>query len=265
MFRTVLLACLLTTAPAMAATCPDPLRAGISELGYSGYLEQELPRGAAADVLREAARRSGCTVELTLYPRSRLFVEFDQGHVDVAASAARSDERDRSGVFIPYAMSRFDLVLASRPARRFHSLADFVTHGTGTLNIVRGAFYTPDVLRQLERLRSLARLEEVTDFEMAFRKMAAGRAAGTLAPEMVSARLLDQFSLAATSHVIAIPESPPMEVGAYLSRNSLSVAEQDALANALRAMAQDGAILAIYRKYLGDAAARALLSGGRRR
>lgn len=253
-----LLACLFTTATAMAAPCPDTLRAGISELGFSGYLEQELPRGAAVDVLREAAQRSGCTVELALYPRSRLFVEFDAGQLDVAASAARSDERDRTGIFIPYAMSRFHLVLAARPARPIRSLADFVQYGSGTLNIVRGAFYAPDVLHQLERLRRVHRLEEVNDFEMAFRKMAAGRAAGTLAPDMVSARLRQEFGITATSTIVAVPESPTMQVGAYLSRKTLSAAEQEALGKALRAMVQDGSILAIYRRYVGDITARAI-------
>lgn len=260
-----LLACLLMDGAAMAATCPDPVRAGISELGYSGYLDHEEARGAAVDVLREAARRSGCAIELTLYPRSRLFVEFESGLLDVAASAARSDERDRHGIFVPYAMSRFDLVLASRPARRMLSLADFVERGTGTLNIVRGAFYAPEVLRQLERLRKLHRLEEVTDFEMAFRKIAAGRAAGTLAPEMVSARLRNEFGIVASSEIVAVPESPAMQVGAYLSRNKLSVAEQNALGNALRAMVRDGTVLAIYRRYVGDATARALAGTSRRR
>ncbi len=263
-----LLACLLAASSAIAATCPDSLRAGISELGFSGYQADDGVRGAAADVLREAARRSGCAIALTLYPRSRLFVEFGGGHIDVAASAARSDERDRDGIFIPYAMSRFELVLATPgagPARAIRSLADFITSGTGTLNIVRGAFYTPDVHRQLEKLRNLRRLEEVTDFEMAFRKIAAGRAAGTLAPEMVSARLRQEFNITATSVVIAVPESPPLQVGAYLSRTTLSAMEQDALGKALRAMAQDGAIYAIYRRYVGNDAARALTGGMRQR
>lgn len=256
----IVLLATLSWAPVQAA-CTAPLRAGISELGYSGYREGGELRGAAVDILREAARRAGCQLELQLFPRSRLFVQFDAGTLDIAASAARSGERDRTGVFIPYAQSRFDLVVRGPAA--YASLAEYVDQSSGNLNAVRGAFYAPGVLREFERLRAQGRLEEVADFETAFKKMAAQRADATLAPEMISARLLAENRLAAGTTVSSIAQSPAMPVGAYVSLRTVSPATRRQLDKAIKAMSGDGTIQSIYQRYVGEATAREITTSGR--
>lgn len=250
---------LLATGPLRAAPCTDALRIGISELGYSGFLDNGAVRGAAADVLHEAARRIGCPVEVSLYPRSRLFLQFTAGQLDVAGSAARSDERDRSGEFVPYAMTRFHLVLTRSAAGQPPplSLEQFASHGNARINVVRGAFNGPEVTRQLDRLKEAGRLEDVADFDVAFKKIAAGRADATLAPDMVIARLRALYRLETTTLVQLVPESQPMPVGAYLSLR-LPAARRDALRQALRAMAADGTVLRIYRAYVDADTARAI-------
>jgi polar amino acid transport system substrate-binding protein len=255
---TLVLATLLGTA-AQAASCPTALRVGISELGYSGFLEAGEVRGAAADVVREAARRMGCPVRVTLYPRARLFVEFSGGMLDVAASAAQNDERDRSGEFISYASTRFHLVLASEHAKRYlpASLDAFASHGSGKINVVRGAYSAPKTQHQLQRLQKAGRLEEVADFDVAFRKISAGRAGATLAPDMVTARLRKVYQLEQRTVVLPIPESPPLAVGAYLSHR-MPQQQRAALAQAIRAMTSDGTVLAIYRRYVDEDTARAI-------
>lgn len=255
---TLFLATLLGTA-AHAASCPTALRVGISELGYSGFLEAGKVSGAAADVVREAARRMGCPVRVTLYPRARLFVEFSSGMLDVAASAAQNEERDRGGEFIPYASTRFHLVLANEHAKRYlpASLESFASHGSGKINVVRGAYSAPQTRHQLERLQAAGRLEEVADFEVAFRKMAVGRAGATLAPDMVTARLRKAYQLQQRSVVLPVPESPPLAVGAYLSHR-MAQEQRAALAQTIRDMTHDGTVLAIYRRYVDEDTARAI-------
>lgn len=249
----------LAAGVAQAAPCASPLRIGISELGYSGFLDAGAVRGAAADVVREAARRMGCPVHIGLYPRSRLFLEFAAGKLDLAASAARSDERDRSGQFVPYASTRFHLVLTAAAAGRHLplSLEDFASHGSGRINVVRGAFNGAEVSRQLDRLKEAGRLEEVADFDVAFKKIAAGRADATLAPDMVIARMRPLYGLESSTVVRAVPESPSMAVGAYLSLR-LPAGQRAALAQSLRAMAADGSVLHIYRRYVDAETARAI-------
>jgi len=244
---------LLLFCPLVAgAVCPRAIRAGISELGYSGFQERGAVHGAAADVLSEAARRAGCTLNLELFPRARMFVQFDQGVIDVAASAARSEERDRDGEFVAYASTRFELVVGAAFAhgQTFRSLREFVDRTQGRMNIVRGAFYQPAVRTQLERLRQAGRLEEVVDFDSAFKKMSARRADATLAPEMIWARQFAEHGLARHARTFVISEAAPMEVGAYLSRRSLPATARAAFAQAIRSMEADGTILRIYQRYL---------------
>jgi polar amino acid transport system substrate-binding protein len=193
-------------------------------------------------------------------------VEFANGMLDVAASAVQDEERDRSAEFVPYASTRFHLVLASQHANRYRpaSLEAFATKGSGKINVLRGAHWSMETQRQLERLRAAGRLEEVVDFESAFKKIAAGRADATLAPDMVSARLRKVYQLEQRTVVIPVPESPALAVGAYLALRMPS-AERTALALALRAMSEDGSVLAIYRHYVDEETARAIATQPARR
>jgi polar amino acid transport system substrate-binding protein len=138
----------------------------------------------------------------------------------------------------------------------YASLREYVDQSKGNLNAIRGAFYAPAVTKEFERLRAQGRLEEVADFETAFKKMAAGRADATLAPDMISARLLRENGIVAQTSAHSIDESPPMPVGAYISLRTVSPATRKRFDAALKSMAKDGTVTAIYRRYVGEALAR---------
>ena len=242
-----------------AARCPAPLRAGTSELGLSSFRENGQVRGATVDVLNELARRTGCPLDIAWYPRARLWAEYGSGRINLTGSAARTDERDRLAVFVPYATTRFDLVLSRRVPGRYQSLAEFVDHGTARLNLVRGAYYTPEVEAQVARLRQQGRVEEVSDFELAFRKIASERAEATLAPLMIYARHLRSAGLLEQATVTPVPESAPMLVGAYFSRSGMPPAARKAFAAVLLGMVADGTVGRIYGKYVGETNGQALV------
>jgi polar amino acid transport system substrate-binding protein len=248
----------LATLPA-AARCPVPLRAGTSELGLSSFRENGAVRGATVDVLQELARRTGCPLELAWYPRARLWAEYGSGHINVTGSAARSAERDRLARFVPYATTRFDLVLSRRVPGHFKSLREFVDGSTARLNLVRGAYYAPAVEAQLERLRRQGRVEEVSDFELAFRKIASQRAEATLAPLMIYQRHLQGAGLLEQATVAPVTESAPMLVGAYFSRSGVPPAAHKVFARALLGMVSDGTVTRIYEKYVGEANSRSVV------
>jgi polar amino acid transport system substrate-binding protein len=255
-----LLPLLLTLAALPAAAgCPAPLRAGASDLGLSSYRAEGRITGAANDVLRELARRTGCPLDITWYPRARLWAEYASGRINLTVSAARTAERDRIAHFVPYVTTRFDLVLARRVPGGYTSLAQFVERGNGRLNLVRGAYYTPEVATQVVRLRQLGRLEEVSDFDVAFRKMASQRAEATLAPMMIYARYLRTAGLLEQASVLPVSESPPLLVGAYFSHNEMPAAARQAFAKALLGMVADGTVARIYGNYVGAANGRALV------
>lgn len=244
---------------AAAARCPAPLQAGASDLGLSSFREDGRVTGAANDVLRELAKRTGCPLEINWYPRARLWAEYGAGRINLTVSAARTAERDRIAHFVPYVTTRFDLVLSRSVSGGYTSLAQFVEQGNARLNLVRGAYYSPEVEAQVARLRQLGRVEEVSDFDVAFRKIASGRAEATLAPMMIYARYLRTAGLLERATVTPVAESPPMLVGAYFSLRGLPPEARKALADGLLSMVADGTVARIYGKYVGEANGRALV------
>ncbi|SFF63233.1 polar amino acid transport system substrate-binding protein [Duganella sp. CF458] len=255
----------LAAAPAIGGPiCPAPLHAGASDLGLASFRENDKVRGAAIDVLRELARRTNCSLNISWYPRARLWAEYANGRINLTASSARSAERDRLGQFVPFVTTRFDLVLSRRVPGSFTSLAQFVDQGSARLNLVRGILYPPEVLAQVERLRQQGRVEMVNDFDIAFRKMASQRAEATLAPMTIYSRYLQSSGLQGFVAVMPVTESAPVLAGAYLSRDGLAPAVRKVFADALLGMVADGSVARIYGKYVGGAHARALVPAPRR-
>jgi len=250
----------LAAAPAIGApTCPAPLHAGASDLGLASFREDDRVGGAAIDVVRELARRTNCPLDISWYPRARLWAEYANGRINVTASSARSAERDRFGQFVPFVTTRFDLVLSHRVTGSYKSLAEFVEHGSARLNLVRGILYTPEVEAQVTRLRRQGRVEVVNDFDIAFRKMASKRAEATLAPMTIYSRYLQSAGLQGHVRVMPVTESPPVLAGAYLSHGGLAPAARKVFAEALLGMVADGSVARFYGKYVGEANGRALV------
>lgn len=250
----------LAAAPATGApTCPAPLHAGASDLGLASFREDDKVSGAAIDVVRELARRTNCPLDISWYPRARLWAEYASGRINLTASSARSPERDRLGQFVPFVTTRFDLVLSRRVPGAYKSLAEFADRGNARLNLVRGILYTPEVEAQVERLREQGRVEVVNDFDIAFRKMASKRAEATLAPMTIYSRYLKSAGLQEHVSVMPVMESAPVLAGAYLSRSGLPPAARKVFAEALLGMVADGSVARIYGKYVGEANGRALV------
>lgn len=260
------IAVLLTLAspPAAAATtaCPAVTRVGLSELGYAAFQEDRQVRGVNVDTMTELSRRTGCRFTFDWYPRGRLFAQLANGKVDLTASALRTPERDRSGNWIAFGYTRFELLLTRRSAGDFHSLAEFVDHSTARLNATRGIAYAPAVMEQLARLERADRLEYVNDYDVVFKKIIAGRAEGTLSPPMIHLHHLRRLGLADDMVAIEVAEAPRALTGVYLSNASLSEAVQQHYAAALRAMVADGTVQKIYERYLGPEATRRTFEGG---
>lgn len=253
-----ILAATLATGPVQAraqapADCPHATRVGLSDLGYGSYQENGQVRGTSVDVIAELGRRTGCRFETHWFPRGRMFVEFDEGKIDMVALATHSPERDASGNFVTYVHTRFELVLRKPADGAYASLADFVDRGHARLDITRGIAYPPAVQAQLDRLQAAGRLDYVSDFNLAFRKLGAGRSDGTLAPAIIYLQHLDQLGLRDGVTVTPLPEARRQEAGAYLSKKNLAPALQARFAAALREIARDGTLQKIYARYMDEA------------
>lgn len=253
--RLLLIAVLCCSLPMARAgvVCPPVTRVGLSDLGFMSYREQGRIGGIAVDIADELARRTGCKFEFHWYPRQRLFIELEAGHIDMTMGSASTPERDVYARHLPYAYLQYDLVLASAPARRYGSLAEYVEHGKGRLNVTRGITYGAAVDAQLARLAAAGRLEVVNDYGTVFGKLQMGRAEATLATPPISGRYLKQSKLEGRAVVLAVSESAPRFTGIYLSRKTVPEAVRRHYAAALKTMVADQYFRTIYARYLDEA------------
>jgi len=251
---TVLLASLLPLSA--AAACP-PARAGISDLGYASYRDGATFRGTTVDLLQEIQRRTGCPINLEWYPRGRLYAQFFSGQLEITGTSVRTPERDRQGVWLPYAYTHFELVLVNREARKFNTLAEFVDGSMARLNVTRGIAYSSATQAQMDRLQKLGRLEYVNDYGVVFRKIQAGRAEGTLAPPAIHVLHRRQLNMMDDMTGTQFAESPRTLVGIYVSK-SVPPPVLHSYAEATRAIVADGTMRRIYERYLGEEITRQL-------
>ncbi|WP_229258589.1 substrate-binding periplasmic protein [Duganella rivi] len=262
----VLLASLLplacTQAAALDAACP-PSTVGVSDLGYSSYLDGAKVRGSNIDLLEEIQRRSGCQLIVRWYPRSRLYAQFFSQQLDMTGASLRTAERDRYGTWLPYTYTHFELVLLNKDAGKFRSLAEFVERSSARLNITRGILYAPETQRQLDRLQQLGRLEYVNDYSVVFRKILAGRAEGTFAPATIHLINQRQFGMIGKMSASTVAESPRTMVGLYVSKKVAPEVLQR-YADALRSIVIDGTMQKFHERYLGAEITRNLYHDGTR-
>lgn len=263
---TVLLASLLPLISAQAAgrepACP-PATVGVSDLGYSSYLDGVTIRGSNVDVLEEIQKRSGCPLHIRWYPRSRLYAQFFNNELEMTGASLRTAERDRYGTWLPYTYTHFELVLLNKHAGKFRSLAEFVEHSKARLNITRGINYSPEAQVQLDRLQKLGRLEYVNDYGVVFRKIQAGRAEGTFAPPTIHMLNQRQFGMTAKMSAVNVAESPRTMVGLYVSKK-VPPAVLQRYADALRSIVADGSMQKFYERYIGAEVTHRLFHDGTR-
>lgn len=242
--------------------CPAEMRVGVSDLGYASYLEDGKLRGAIIDLVAALGERTGCTFRLIWYPRGRLFVEFGNGKVDLTLGALRDPARDQAGSWIPYSYTQFELLLTQDQSRPFRSLAEFVDGSTARLNLTRGISYPPAAQLQLARLEQLGRLEYVSDFDVVFRKIQAGRAEGALAPPMIHLWHTRRLGLSGRMVARPIAEWPRKVIGAYVSKRILDPAVRRGLVRAMSTLVSDGSVQKIYARHVGADVAAQIFAGG---
>ena len=257
---------LLAALPRAAAAndCPPLTKVGVSDLGYASYQVEGKNAGASVDIIGELARRSGCQLQIVWYPRGRMLNDFEAGRIDVAMGSVHTDARDQYASFMPYSYTQFTLLLSTRVATKYASLAEFIDRGTERLNLARGVVYSPDINAQLTRLAGSDRVELVNDFDVVFRKIMARRADATIAPAIIYAMHLKRLGIADQVVALPIPEGPRQLVGMYVSHKSVAPTARALFAATLRAMVEDGTTRAIYGRYLDPGAMKVLFKDGLR-
>jgi polar amino acid transport system substrate-binding protein len=222
---------------------------------------RELPDGGSEgidkDMFDELARRSGCELRLVVESRVRIWEQMRNGGAALTLSAVPTPERQTFAEFVPYAQGRYHLMLRPDVAHQVKTLAAFEADGNLTLLTVKGYAHGPTLDRAIERLRAHRRVQEVADFPAVLRMAKAGRAHGLLA--LPSAWTQVETAVGDKQHAWVVLDVAPQDraLGALALSLQMPASDRQRLRRAMNGMLTDGTVMAIMRRHLGDAAARA--------
>lgn len=249
--------------PARAAGCERPYKVGISPLGFGYFTDNGKARGFIVDLMQQLEARSGCSLPLELRPRPRVIQEFMAGQVDIITSSLQFPDRDAVGQYVPYGLTKLDLVLREDVPRSVDSMAKFLATEGLTLGQVRGIGFGPLLAPTMEQLTAQGRLELAPDIENLAARFSAGRFHAAVYPGIIHAKLIRDGQLPANVRILDVPESPAQVTGLYLNRSTVAEADRQLLDKHLRQLAREGVVEALYRKYMGDEETRRLYKSAR--
>ena len=250
-------ALLLALAAAGAqASYARELSVGISDLGYSAYLQDGQWHGIVPELMAELAQRTGCQLKLSQRPRARVLLEFEQGQLDVITSSMQAPERDRVGHFLPYAYTELDLIVVGDATP--HSIAELRRHRDIKLGVVRGVRLGEALSAAVDDMLASRQAEYSPDFDNLVAKLGAGRIQAAVIPNAIHAKMRRDGRLPAQAVTVDLPEAPAEVIGLYLNRKNLPAEDVRLLQRHLDALRREGWVQATYARYLGEAEVRRL-------
>lgn len=252
-------------APAWAAadSCGRPLQVGVSLLGWGLFEANGKLQGIVPDLVERLAQRSGCRLQLSLRPRARVMLDFQNAELDIVTSALRTADRDAVGDYLPYAFSGFDLIAHPSVPTQIDNVAALEADSSHRLGLVRGIQLSPRLMQAVERLASQGRIEWASDFNNLAARLTAERFGLGVFPTVIHGKLQHDGVLPAGFRRIELPDSPPHPIGLYLQRRRMNDAQRRRVLAAMRQLVRDGEVTSIYVRYLGDTATRRLFEAGR--
>ncbi len=247
----ILLVCQFISHPAWA-TCSRVLQVPVAPIGLSVFVKGNEVGGVYPEVLR-SLERSNCLFAFSIVPRARLEAMFEAGKADLLIPATKTPKRDEHGIFVPLVHSRAVVINSNSAAIKINKIADLLANKQLRIALVRGFDYGPVYQELLINLEKQGRLAYETDALAIGRLMQAGLVDITIMAPSIFVGAIEGDprcqSLVAKLQFIALDEFPWGESGAYLSRKSVSKADQQALQELLQNSVQNGEVWKAFQHY----------------
>lgn len=243
-----MLALLLADAAQGAPECPPrPIRLAFYEYGM--YYNQG--SGVDQDVVEELKRRSGCTFDIRVLPRIRIWIDLESGEVDMATSAVETPERARIFWFMHYMQAKQYALVSKRQTAGVDSMEAFIATPGLRLAMGRGFKHSAYYDAALERLAAQGRIEVVTSADQMYEMLKNERVAGIIAGAMVFRLKLRELQMEDQVRVADWnPSEPPIFAGLVMPRRNFSEAQAKEWARLIDEMRRDGTMERLIGKYL---------------
>lgn len=223
--------------------CSRPYSLALHEHGllYSSLSGE----GIDQDIADELIRRSGCKVNVSLMPRSRIWQLIESGALDFSLSGITNEARDRFAAFAWYFSNKYYLLVRNDAGVR--RLADFEANPALRLGVIRSFRYSPTANRFVDRLDAAARVNYATSLEPLYQVLLDNRVHAMIIepfdyPAVQRGRLREQTQILEF-------DDPSVPHGLIMSKKALPEAQQQAWRDLIDAMRDDGTVERIFGKY----------------
>ncbi|WP_377704527.1 substrate-binding periplasmic protein [Pseudoduganella sp. UC29_71] len=219
-----------------AASCSRTINVPVAPHGQAVVVKHGKAAGVVPEMLDELGDKYGCKFVFPVVPRARLEMLFRAADADLIVLSTRSPERDLSGTFVPVFKYRALLVGIKPVDPAVQSVDALLSQTDLRIAVVRGFDYGPAYRKLLEPAMA-ARVQYANDLNDLMRRIQARIADVTILPYSSAYNtIVDDPRLAGLDSqlvITALDDVPWQDAGFYVSKRTLSMADQSALIDML--------------------------------
>ena len=242
--------------------CSRPMKVALFEFGV--LYQASTNDGIDTRLLDEIGRRTGCQFERAVLPRKRIWVELQNGSVDLATGAIPTPERKTFGFLLPYMKTRNLMLVRQGLATQIYSLED-LERVHARVGVVRGFRHEAAYDQLIDRLRERNRIVEAVDIAENFRLFDKGIVDVIFSEPIVYKKYLSKENLANNVILRDLAPKSEMSVGSLiLSRKSFTAEQASRWDRLIVELQKDGTLFRIYRNFLDTSQAKDLVYSGPR-
>ncbi|QDQ26160.1 amino acid ABC transporter substrate-binding protein [Chitinimonas arctica] len=242
------------TQAAEGPDCSRPLSLALHEHGL--LYRASSNTGIDRDVADELIKRSNCSIQVSLMPRSRIWKMLEAGALDFSLSGISNPERDKFAMFAWYFANKYTLLI--RKDARVQQLAEFAQIPKLKLGVIRSFRYSEMMNRFVDTLAATERVIESTSYDALYKNLILNRIQAVII-EPFDYSDLDDYQVRDLVNVIAT-DDVSIPHGLIMSRKTISSAEAEKWRALLLAMRADGTLQRIFEKYFNREEARAMVN-----
>ncbi|MCY1278208.1 Bacterial extracellular solute-binding protein, family 3 [compost metagenome] len=218
-------------------------------------------QGIDPDLVAELQRRSGCTFEVSVLPRSEIWARLEAGTLDMSTSGIATPERRRFAFFVPYLYLRNKLIVPTTLVAQVESFADFARLPGARLGVVASYRHGPYLDSGVRILRGEGRVLEFVDDAARFAALRSGEVSALIGHDLnLSGALPAEEQL--NYRVIDVVPGPAVPHGLILARQRFTPAQAAEWLRLLEGVRLDGRLAGIMRAHAAPGLAEELLNSG---
>lgn len=223
--------------------CERPIRVAMQE----NVIAYRDGKGFEPDFIAELQKRSGCTFEARLIPRSAAWEGLADGSLDMVATGVPTVQRRQLAYFVPSLFYRNKLIVSVALAPRIVSFTDFQNIPDVHLGALRGLWNGPYYEGTLRMLKGMGRVHEYSSDAERFAALRSGEVSAVIAHDM-NLNLMLPLEEQLRYRVLDLNPGPSLPVGMLLSRRSFDGAQAAAWLRLAETMRLDGGLARLIRK-----------------